>query len=399
MLRSALVIARRILRQRLRDRSAILFAVLTPLGLAVAFAAIIPDFSPTFHTTILVVDRDGGRLGAASSGPRSSGSVAESGIADIATAADEAAATAEIERRPGGRRHRHPGRLHRRGRCRGEPAEIRILAGGDTDRPRGRASRRHRASRPTSAPSSSPSGRSPRPAARPTRRPSTRPRRADPRLESDRGRPTPAAEKRQASMATFYGAAMAIMFVFFATQYGALALLASGATGRSNRLLAAPVAPAAIVLGGALAGMVLGLVAMTTLVVATTLLVHASWGPPVLLAALLLAGRHRRDRRSRPSSRRWPRPSNRPAGSTRSSPLCLAAIGGVFIPLSQAPELLGADRADHAARVVPARHRHDVGRRSSPSPRSCRRSSCSSSMGLVTGAIGLARARRALVPA
>ena len=62
-MRAALVIARRILRQRLRDRvGAILFAVLTPLGLAVAFAAIIPDFSPTFHTTILVVDHDGGRM-------------------------------------------------------------------------------------------------------------------------------------------------------------------------------------------------------------------------------------------------------------------------------------------------------------------------------------------------
>ena len=90
-------------------------------------------------------------------------------------------------------------------------------------------------------------------------------------------------------MATFYGAAMAIMFVFFATQYGALALLAERRDGTLARLLAAPVAPAAIVLGGSLAGMVLGLVAMTTLVVATTVLVHASWGPPVLLAVLLIA--------------------------------------------------------------------------------------------------------------
>ena len=71
-MRAALVIARRILRQRLRDRSAIVFAVLTPLGLAVAFAAIIPDFSPTFHTTILVVDQDGGRSGGGDRGPTSS---------------------------------------------------------------------------------------------------------------------------------------------------------------------------------------------------------------------------------------------------------------------------------------------------------------------------------------
>ena len=42
-------------------------------------------------------------------------------------------------------------------------------------------------------------------------------------------------------MATFYGAAMAIMFVFFATQYGALALLGERRDGTLNRLLAAPV--------------------------------------------------------------------------------------------------------------------------------------------------------------
>ena len=41
------------------------------------------------------------------------------------------------------------------------------------------------------------------------------------------------AAKRQASLATFYGAAMAIMFVFFATQYGALGdPRPSAATGR-----------------------------------------------------------------------------------------------------------------------------------------------------------------------
>ena len=33
-------------------------------------------------------------------------------------------------------------------------------------------------------------------------------------------------------MATFYGAAMAIMFVFFATQYGTMAILAERRTGR-----------------------------------------------------------------------------------------------------------------------------------------------------------------------
>ncbi|MGZ6214586.1 MAG: hypothetical protein ACXWMG_06520, partial [Candidatus Limnocylindria bacterium] len=59
-MRVSLVIAGRILRQRLRDRSAIIFAVLTPLGLALAFSAVIPDFTPSFHTTVAVVDEDHG---------------------------------------------------------------------------------------------------------------------------------------------------------------------------------------------------------------------------------------------------------------------------------------------------------------------------------------------------
>ena len=62
-MRAALVIAGRILRQRLRDRSAIIFAVLTPLGLALAFSAVIPDFTADFHTTIAVVDEDHGGRG------------------------------------------------------------------------------------------------------------------------------------------------------------------------------------------------------------------------------------------------------------------------------------------------------------------------------------------------
>ena len=44
-----------------------------------------------------------------------------------------------------------------------------------------------------------------------------------------------------------------------------------------------------MILGGSLAGLLLGLLAMTVLVVATTLLAHASWGPPPLVGALIVA--------------------------------------------------------------------------------------------------------------
>ena len=128
-MRAALVIAARILRQRLRDRSAILFAVVTPLALAVAFAAIIPDFSPTFHTTIAVVDQDGGRLGTVLR-EDVLGHLVESGLADIRPVADSAAAQADVDAGRAGVAIVIPAGFSD-AVATDRPTEIRILAGGD----------------------------------------------------------------------------------------------------------------------------------------------------------------------------------------------------------------------------------------------------------------------------
>ncbi len=393
MLRSALVIARRILRQRLRDRSAILFAVLTPLGLSVAFAAIIPDFSPTFHTTIVVVDQDGGSL-AQVLRTEVLGRVADSGIATISMAADEAAATAEIDAdRAGAAIVVPPGFSD--AVSRGDATGITILAGSDPT-----AREVARAVVTGFAADVGAVGLAVRTIAATGGQVDQAT--VDAATAAVHGQPPiavtqAAADKRQASMATFYGAAMAIMFVFFATQYGALALLADRRDGTLNRLLAAPVAPAAIVLGGALAGMVLGLVAMTTMVVATTVLVHASWGPPVLLAALLFAAVVAATGVSTLVST-LAKTAEQAGGLNAIVALSLAAIGGVFIPLSQAPELLGriALITPHAwfLRAIDTMSVADVGLAEIlPSV------VVLVVMGVVTGAVGLARARRALVPA
>ena len=111
-MRAAIVVARRILRQRLRDRSAILFAVLTPLFLALAFAAIIPDFTPTFHTTILVVDQDGGPV-AGLFATTSSAQLTETRHRRRRAGARCDGRHRRRRRRPGGRRDRDPGRASR----------------------------------------------------------------------------------------------------------------------------------------------------------------------------------------------------------------------------------------------------------------------------------------------
>ena len=392
-MRAALVIAGRILRQRLRDRSAILFAVLTPLGLAIAFAAIIPDFSPNFHTRILLVDQDRGHVVDVLRDQVLAG-VAASGIADIGAVADEAAATAEIDADRAGAAIVVPAGFTD-AVTRGEGTEVRVLSGAN---PTAREVTRAIVTRfaqdvgavQLAVRTVGATGGQVDQAAIES---------ATAAIEA----PSPiavtelAADKRQAGLSTFYAAAMAIMFVFFATQYGALALLGERRDGTLNRLLAAPVAPAAIVLGGSLAGMVLGLVAMTTMVVATTLLVHASWGPPALLAILLLAAVVAATGISTLVST-LAKTVEQAGGLNAIIALSMAAIGGVFIPLSQAPELLSriALITPHAwfLRAIDTMSVPEVGfAEILPSV------VVLVAMGLVTGAIGLARARRTLVPA
>ena len=169
-----------------------------------------------------------------------------------------------------------------------------------------------------------------------------------------------ALESQQASLPTFYGAAMAIMFVFFATQYGALALLADRQVGTMSRLLAAPIPPAAILLGGSLAGFVLGLISMVVLWLATTVLQGASWGPPALVLTLIVSAVVAAMGISTlvASIARTPQQAG---GLNAIVALSLAAVGGVFIPISQAPEALGRAAQVDAALLVPARDRKPGG--------------------------------------
>ncbi|HET9435396.1 MAG TPA: ABC transporter permease, partial [Candidatus Limnocylindrales bacterium] len=199
----------------------------------------------------------------------------------------------------------------------------------------------------------------------------------------------------QAGLATFYGAAMAIMFVFFATQYGALALLSDRQVGTMNRLLAAPISPASILLGASIAGFVMGLVAMVVLVVATTILQDANWGAPGLVAALVLAAVAAAMGISTLASS-IARTPQQAGGLNAIVALSLAAVGGVFIPVSQAPESLAT-----VSQVTP--HFWFLrGIDTLASPASTLADIAPSiaillAMAVITGAVGLARARRTLV--
>ncbi len=89
---------------------------------------------------------------------------------------------------------------------------------------------------------------------------------------------------------TYLAAGMAVFFLLFTVQFGVSSLIEERSEGTLSRLLAAPVRRGAILVGKLLTSVVLGTVSLTVLVVASSLLLGASWGNPVGVAMLILAG-------------------------------------------------------------------------------------------------------------
>ena len=392
-MRAALIIARRILVQRLRDRSAIVFAILTPLGLAVAFSALVAGNTDSFHTRFAIVDDDHGAMSQVLVG-EVLGGLSKAGVADLDVVPTEAAARQAVSDGTAGAAIVLPAGLSASVQA-GGTTQVRILGGASpfalevaraavaafahqvgalqltiaTTVATGGAADAATVTAATAA------AHDPNPIA----------------VIGDE------AAHRQASLATFYGAAMAMMFLFFATQYGALALLGDRRIGTLNRLLAAPVSQASIVFGGALASFVMGLVSMTTLMVATTVLRGAYWGPPLPVALLIVGAAFSAMGLSLLLST-LARTAEQAGGLNAIVALSLSAIGGVFIPLSQAPEVMS-----RIAQITPhAWFLHAIDTLAVPTAGLAEvlpSILVLLAMGAVTAGIGLGRARRTLVAA
>jgi ABC-2 type transport system permease protein len=390
-LRIASVIAGRILRQRMRDRTAILFSVITPLGLALAFSVLIPGEFSSFHTTFVVVDHDGGPL-ATVLVRDVLGSVESAGVADIATTASDAEATQQVRDGAVGAAIVIPAGFSDAIQS-GAATELRIVGGEYAISVEVARSIVRRFADDVGAVQLM--------VATAVATGSPLDQETIAFAQAAMANPSPIEvgstpiEHLQASLATFYGAAMAIMFVFFATQYGALALLADRQGGTMARLLAAPIPPAAIILGASLASLVLGLVSMSVLAIATTVLQGAHWGPPPLVALLIVAGVVAAGGISMVVSS-LARTAQQAGGLNAIVAFSLAAIGGVFVPLAQAPEglVMLSQVTPHAwfLRAI------DTLSGSSPTLTDIAPSLVVLvGMGVVTGAIGLVRARGTLV--
>jgi ABC-2 type transport system permease protein len=132
---------------------------------------------------------------------------------------------------------------------------------------------------------------------------------------------------------------MAVFFLFFTAQFGVLSLLSERANGTLARLLVAPISRGSIIAGKTLSTFVLGTVSMTVLAIASTFILGADWGDPVNVGLLILASVFAAmGVTSMVGS--LAKTDEQAAGYSSIVAVILGVLGGTFFPLSLAPEWL-----------------------------------------------------------
>jgi ABC-2 type transport system permease protein len=139
--------------------------------------------------------------------------------------------------------------------------------------------------------------------------------------------------------ANYFGPSMAIFFLFFTVSFGARSILSERRQGTLRRLLATAAPPGAVLAGKALASFLLGVASVLVMWLATTVVFGADWGDPVAVVALtvssvlsaigitaLVVTLARTDEQAE--------------GYSSLVVFALALLGGNFIYLAQLPELL-----------------------------------------------------------
>ncbi|MET0937655.1 MAG: ABC transporter permease [Gaiellaceae bacterium] len=276
---ATLAIVAKDLRQRLRDRSALLIAIVVPLALASIFGLTLRDVTSgdiTFEYAVADLDR--GDLG---QGFRGLLREAErEGFVDVREARSEEEARALARDGDVSAAFVLPVGLTR-AVAGGGPAELEVV--GNVDAPIGSLVARSLADGFAGEVNAvrvavAAAGGGPELA----ERASALPRPV--RLEDV------TTERKELDATTFYAAGMAVFFLFFTVQFGVASLFDERREGTLARLLAAPVPRGAIVAAKATTSIVLGVVSMTVLVVATSLLLGAEWGNPLGVGLLVVAG-------------------------------------------------------------------------------------------------------------
>lgn len=333
-MRAAFIIALKDLSQRIRDKSAILLGLVAPLGLALIFSAIIPDATASsFNVHVGVVDNDGGQI--------TSGfindvlpAVEAEGLLTATRFDDMGQALAEVENGdldavyifPAGYSASVQG---------GAGGTVRLVTnvdstiGGQIAKAVLDSYLAHVETVTISAGTAMING------AQDLAAITAAAQAAAPSVELTDVQ----ASNRTLDTTTFFAAGMAVFFLFFTVQFGVSSLLEERMNGTLPRLLGAPISRWSVLGGKALTSFVLGLVSMVVLAVATTLLIGATWGNPVGVAILMMAGVLSAlgimavvavIARTPEQAANW----------QSIVAVVLGLMGGTFFPLSQGPRLL-----------------------------------------------------------
>ncbi|MGZ4178606.1 MAG: ABC transporter permease [Solirubrobacteraceae bacterium] len=278
-MRSAIIILGKDLRQRLRDRSALLVAFVVPLILASIFGLIFHNaIGGTVSFTFGLVDHDHGPVAqafrAAALGPLERRGLItvrdEATVTDGAHAADQGRVAATFVL---------PCGLSAAVTA-GGPAAVRVI--GSVDAAIGtevaEALVRSFVDRTDTVRIASDAARTPIDARKAAAL-------ADPISVVD-----VSTRNRQLDAGTFYAAGMAVFFLFFTVQFGVSSVLDERRDGTLARMLVAPIRRSTILLGKLLTSLVLGFLSMAVLAAATHFLIAAHWGNLLGVAMLIAAG-------------------------------------------------------------------------------------------------------------
>jgi ABC-2 type transport system permease protein len=88
----------------------------------------------------------------------------------------------------------------------------------------------------------------------------------------------------------YFAAGMAVFFLFFTVQYGVSSILDERQLGTLQRLLAAPITARSVLAGKLTTSFLLGMISTAVLLLATWLLMGVAWGDPLGVAILVVAG-------------------------------------------------------------------------------------------------------------
>jgi len=148
-----------------------------------------------------------------------------------------------------------------------------------------------------------------------------------------------AVDDRLAGYATYYAAAMAILFIFLAAQFGIVSIHTERRTKTLQRMLSSPLHWWSILAGKLIVSMVLALVSMGVIILGTGLLLGATWGDPVALLVLVLSAALAATGVSLLTVA-FTRNEEQASSAITIVSLTLAVIGGSFFPTSQGPEFM-----------------------------------------------------------